>query len=437
MTAFWTTPTATTPFWLTNSLALFWTNAIVLTLSEIGSTTGSFSESSGIYTVSGTGSGVAGTSDSLIFVSQLVSGNIEIIANVTTQTGTNAYAIAGLMIRDSQTAVDGQCALVSVSPQNGVNFSFRTADGATATTTLGPSIATPIWLRLVVSQTSVAGYQSSDGTDWELVGVCTMTLPADYYSGFAVSSNATPSNTATFENVNFLAGIPQRSANLLSWLRADVGVTYDSSSSNEVSQWADQSANGYNGSQATSSNQPTIAFNAVSGLPAIVFSGSEFLQLPSGLADFTSGCSIFLVLNPTALTTNGTVLDLGNGALGNNLSIKESNTSGGAEFLALNGTTSSNLNSSSAVTVGVFQLLEVIYDGISDAELFVNGTSLASSTTMQASIDITRADNFIGQSGSGGNYFQGSIAEMLLYNTALTAIPRQSVEQYLMYKYDI
>jgi hypothetical protein len=431
MSLFWTNPTAL--FW-TNPAALFWSTTSEFTVSEIGSVAGSFSESSGTYTVSGTGSGVVGVSDSLAFVNQPASGNIEIIANVTAQTGTNAYAISGLMIRDSQTAVDGQCALVSVSPQNGVNFSFRTADGMTATTTLGPSIATPVWLRLVVSQTSVAGYQSPDGTAWELVGVCTMTLPADYFSGFAVASNVTAANQATFTNVSFLVDVPQRSANLLSWLRADAGVTYNSST-NKASLWADQSANGYNGSQPTVANQPTIAFNTVNGLPSLVFSGSEFLKLPSGLANFTAGCSIFLVLNPTTLSTNNTALDLSNGSLSNNLSLKESNSSGGVEFIAANGTTSSNVNSSSGLTASSFQLIEVIYDGVSNAELLLNGTALASSATMQSSINVTRANNFIGQSGGGGNYFQGSIAEMLLYNIAMTTVQRQAVEEYLVQKY--
>lgn len=435
MSLFWTNPTAL--FW-TDPSALFWVTTAEWTQTEVGGATGSFSSSSGAYTVSGTGSGVEGTSDSLYFVNQPASGNIEFIAQVTEQTGTNAYAIAGLMLSDSLTSSDPQCALIGVSPENGVNFSWRTADGDSAELQLGPSMSAPIWLRLEVSQTSVAGYQSSDGINWVLVGETTMTLPSDYYVGLAVSSNASASNTATFTDLAYLTNVVQRSTNLVSWLRADVGVTYDGSA--QVSLWSDQSSNGFNGSQGSLENQPTLCLNAANGLPAIEFtpgSSGQFLQFPEGF-DFTSGLSLFVVLNPSTMAAGETILDFRNysgGTSSDQFGVSEMASSGGAEFYAFDGTAGSSGEFASALTADEFQLLEVIYDGISSVSVYTNGSLAGTQGGLQTLAGVTRSDNYIGQAGSGGDFFSGQIAEILIFDTNLSAANREAVEEYLLAKY--
>jgi hypothetical protein len=61
------------------------------------------------------------------------------------------------------------------------------------------------------------------------------------------------------------------------WFEADVGVT--DAGSGKVSAWADQSGNGYDLSQGTAGNRPTIVTGVVNGQPVIRFerSNSEFL----------------------------------------------------------------------------------------------------------------------------------------------------------------
>lgn len=438
MPLFWNSPSSL--FWGSAS-SPFWLTAPVWTQTSIGGSTGSFSSSSGTYTVGGSGTGVAGTADSLYFVSQPATGNIEFISYVSTQSGTNAYAIAGLMLTDSLTSNDAQCALIGVSPQNGVNFSFRTTDGGIADTTLGPSFATPIWLRLVVSQTSVAGYQSPDGIAWELVGQTTMTLPTNYFVGFAVSSNSSAVNTATFSNQYYLVDVVQRSANLISWLRADVGVIYDSSTQ-LVSLWNDQSANGFNGSQSDSSNQPTIVTAAVNGLPCVQFTpgtGGQFLQFPDGF-DFTSGLSLFAVVNPTSMSTNATILDFRNftgTASSDQFGLCELNSTSGAVFYAYAGSTGSSGSFPGALTANQFQLLEAIYDGVSSVSVYKNGTLIGTQGGLQTLSNVTRDSNYIGQSGNGSNYFTGQIAEVLIYDTNLNDALRENVEEYILNKFSL
>jgi hypothetical protein len=438
MTAFWTDPTAL--FW-TDPSALFWASTAPWTESWLGGI-GSFDSESDTYTVGGSGFGVASNADSLCFVSQAATGNIEIVSYISEQSSSDAYAIAGLMLRDSLDGNDAQCALIGVSPQNGVNFSWRTADGDAAGLQLGPSIATPIWLKLVVSQTSVAGFASADSIDWGLIGQTTISLPTDFYVGFAVSSNSSSAfNNATFSNLTYLTNVVQRSANLISWLRADVGVNYDADTSS-VDLWDDQSSNGYSCSQNTSENQPTLVTNAINGLPAVEFAGSgsgQFLQFPEGF-NFTDGLSLFIVLNPTSMAAGETVLDFRNftgGVSSDQFGLSEFNSSGGVEFYAYDGTAGSSGQFSSALAADEFQLLEAIYDGVSSVSLYTNGTLDGTQDGLETLADVTRSENFMGQAGDGGGYFTGQIAEVLIFNTNLSEGSREAVEGYLLAKYSL
>jgi hypothetical protein len=114
------------------------------------------------YQVVGGGYGIPSTStptqDSFNFASTQVTGNTEIITQVSSFSGGsgNNYAVAGVMVRASQNATSAH-AFVSVSSKNGVNFTTRPYDGAASTTTLGPTLAAPVYLRLVVSSTTISG----------------------------------------------------------------------------------------------------------------------------------------------------------------------------------------------------------------------------------------------------------------------------------------
>ena len=435
MTAFWTDPTAL--MW-TDPSALIWTATAPWTESWFGGV-GSFDFDSGTYSLRGSGEGVVGTLDGFCFASQPATGDIEFRAYVSSQSSSDAYAIAGLMARNSF-SLSAACAMIGVSPQNGLTFSYRTDDGAAAEMTLGQSISAPVWLKLVVSQTSVAGYSSLDGINFRLVGETTMSFSTDYFVGFAASSNSTSLNTATYTNLQYLTNVVQRSADLISWLRADSGVAYDSGT-NQVSLWNDQSANGYNGSQSVSVNQPTLVTNAVNGLPAIEFtpgSDGQFLQFPDGF-DFTAGVSLFVVVNPTSMAADASMLDFRNfsGSSSDQFGLCELNSTSGAIFYAYDGSTGSSGSFSGALTASEFQLLEAIYDGVSSVSVYTNGTLQGTQGSLETLANVTRNNNYVGQSGDGGNYFTGQIAEILIFSTNLDDTAREALESYLLAKYSL
>lgn len=414
------------------------------TNTDIGSpgTSGGYSYSAGNYQVSGAGTGVGGSADSFSFASTPVNGNIEMIGKVTGQTSANNYATTGFMIRDSLGTSGTQAtAYLSVSPANGVNFTARTSDGVTATTTLGPTVPSvntnPIWLRLVLSGSSIAGYECADGVTWVLVGKATMVMPSIYYVGFASASSVHggTTNQGTFANVNLLTNVPQRSANMLLWLRSDAGVV---SNSGSVSSWLDQSGNGNNASGASGS-QPTFGTTgSINGEPVLSFNGtSQSLSLGPGFANFTSGLSIFIVATPTADSNTPVIVDLSTSGGTTNSINMAINPSAGLQLNVWNGSSPSSATYASGVTLNSPQLMEGIESTSNVATVYKNGTLGVTQSGMYAPPNTTRSANYIGSVNSSAQFFTGQIAEIIVYNTALSTSQRQSVENYLIGKYSL
>lgn len=404
---------------------------------EIGSPGASqnYTYSSGTYTIYGAGSGISGTSDSFCFVNTPTTGNVEIVGRVASQTNTNSFAPSGFMMRASQNIANSAQATIAVTPQNGVVFTSRTEAGALATTTLGASVAAPVYLRLVRSGNSFAGYYSTDSISWTLVGSSEITtFPTVYYTGFAVSSNVIGTlSTATFDRVVLMTSVPQRATNLQLWLRADVGVV---SSGGNVSQWTDQSQNGNNAFQTAGGNQPTVSANVLNSLPAVSFNGTnQWLKLASGFANFTTGASIFVVTKPTSITTGVRFLDFGNGQTSNNISFREQATTGFSLY-SYNNTTSSNVTSSTGLGTGSYQVLEAIHSGAGNATLYSNGAQQATGNLSNIN-NVTRTGNFIGKDFNSTLFLNGQIVEILVYNSALSSDQRAAIEGYFKSKYNV
>jgi regulation of enolase protein 1 (concanavalin A-like superfamily) len=201
---------------VTGTLPSGWTGA------DIGSVgvAGGSSQSGGVYTVSGSGADIGGTADAFQFASQTLVGDGEIRARVTSQTNTNSWAKAGVMIRDGSGA-GAVNALVAITPGNGFTFQSRTTASGSTSSTAGPALnAVPNnWVRLTRSGTLVSAYASADGAAWTPVGTVNLTMASSVSVGLAVSSgNNSVLSAATFDNVS-ITSFPSP------WLSADVGTT--------------------------------------------------------------------------------------------------------------------------------------------------------------------------------------------------------------------
>ena len=158
---------------------------------DIGSVgaVGSASESDGTWTINGSGVDIWDTSDGFHYVYQSMSGNCQIIARVVSMTNTNAWAKAGVMIRETLTG-GSKHAMMVVTPGSGTAFQRRTTTGGISDHTAGSVVTAPYWVKLVRTGDTFYGYESINGSVWTLVGSASVTMAADVYIGLAVTSHS-------------------------------------------------------------------------------------------------------------------------------------------------------------------------------------------------------------------------------------------------------
>ncbi|MBA3684160.1 MAG: hypothetical protein H0W72_02850 [Planctomycetes bacterium] len=178
------------------------------TSTDIGAVavTGSVSHSAGAWTVAGSGAGIGGSSDAFRFTAQTLRGDGEITARVSSQGNTDAWAKAGVMIRESGSA-QARFALMALTPGNGACFQRRLkTSGSTSLTSV--SGAAPGWVRLTRVGKTFSAYRSTDGVSWQLVGTATISMLTDVSIGLAVTSSRDGQlSTVGFDNVRIIGTV--------------------------------------------------------------------------------------------------------------------------------------------------------------------------------------------------------------------------------------
>jgi regulation of enolase protein 1 (concanavalin A-like superfamily) len=188
------------PFrWLTALLAVLFLgapNAFSQTIAslDIGpvGVAGSSAGSGASWDVSGSGSDIWSGNDTFRFTYFTLTGDADLVVRVASQTNTNAWAKAGLMIRESLTRNSTHASVFS-TPSNGVAMQRRLTTAGTSTGTTVSTAGSPRWLRLVRSGNTFTGYRSTDGQVWTQITSVSIAMGAQVYAGLAVTSH---NNTA-------------------------------------------------------------------------------------------------------------------------------------------------------------------------------------------------------------------------------------------------
>jgi len=171
---------------------------------------GSTTLSGGIYTVRGSGEDIFFAADGFQYAVTQLTGDGEIRARVTSQTNTNPWAKAGVMIREALTGGSRHATLFTTptGAGNGFGMVWRPITSAATSYAGGPALnaAPNNWVRLVRQGNVLTGYASANGSAWSLVRSVTFSsLPSTLYLGLAVTSSArTVLGTATFDNVQII-----------------------------------------------------------------------------------------------------------------------------------------------------------------------------------------------------------------------------------------
>jgi hypothetical protein len=233
------------------------------------------------------------------------------------------------------------------------------------------------------------------------------------------------------------------------WLDASDASTFTFSSGSVVSQWNDKSGNSRNFSQGTVANQPGRT-GTRNGLSTVVFDGTnDRMQATNATGNYTSWTLFAVVYSNSASTQrilgkrDAGAVDETYGAayISSKLYGLARNLSSGVNASLLDasaGFWGITTNGSSA-NIGSLRLLSQTVSNSVDTKTRFQGANLASATAGSQSITNT-VNPFIGTlnaSGVFGEFFNGEIAEMLLYPSALSDADREKTETYLMNKWGL
>ena len=229
--------------------------------------------------------------------------------------------------------------------------------------------------------------------------------------------------------------------NLQSWFKADAGVT---ESSGSVSAWTDNSPLVASATQSNVSRQPTLTNDAINSNPALSFDGGNDIMLtPDALPGLTDEFSFFFVLDKN--TTHkykaiasyqksnwGLLHSYGEASGNNNYTIYGSTTGWGW-----------NKDGTHPVVTGA-QIIGSTWHKNNGIKYFANGNPRGSHAyTSSITHTPTNSRLTIGGRGNNGSatsysqYFDGNIAEVIVYGKELSGTAKEKVESYLGIKYGI
>jgi lysophospholipase L1-like esterase len=227
------------------------------------------------------------------------------------------------------------------------------------------------------------------------------------------------------------ATTPDQISGLKLWLDASSGVTKDGSTpaidGDTVQQWNDLSVGGFNATQATAGNRPTYKTNIINGNPVLRFNGAHNMTTASFLdSSFNTSFTFFIVTSKTDTTlkvsTSNSGISWYSGGTSNSIV---------ANYLHLGGQIVQAAIGTKLTTNPTIQAFR--YNG-SQSTIWFDGVSKSESRTgtLQLSGALT-----VGSLSSNSFYYNGDIAEIIIYNSALDDTQVGQIESYLEVKYGI
>lgn len=237
--------------------------------------------------------------------------------------------------------------------------------------------------------------------------------------------------------VMMLMGNPKGSSSPVAGYRAWYNPSTIQQSAGVVTAWNDASANSFH--FATAVNSPVYISSAINGLAGVSVAAASTQKL-TGTATLgnlvsTAAYTAYYVFKATSFNGSGgaslanmsAVFQDSNGEFGCGTSNLASAGYGAGHFDGADKSAFNNPGQSSNITV----IMEHYYDG-TNIHIRFNGTNLGA--VAASSIGLTTGTLVAGVSQLG-NYFSGSMCEMIFYNTTLSGANMTANRSYLGTKY--
>jgi hypothetical protein len=205
------------------------------------------------FTVSSEGTGIANYLDQFRFVYKLLSSNGSITVRVDSLVNTNAWAKAGVMIRETLEG-NSKCALCVMTPGNGAAFEYRANTGGTQAIMNTAGLTVPHWVRITRTGNTFKGERSADGKTWTQIGVDpTVIMAPNAYVGLCVTSH----NSGVYTTAEFSSVLVSGTATG-AWQNQSIGVTQGSNDAAPLYVTVEDKA----GKKKTVVNPDALAVNA-------------------------------------------------------------------------------------------------------------------------------------------------------------------------------
>jgi alpha-tubulin suppressor-like RCC1 family protein len=283
-----------------------------------------------------------------------------------------------------------------------------------------PMVNAPVKFSLGQSEGGLSDTNGGSASAFVTIRTDSSGTAAAYYRQPAANDASSRVNaetgTATVKQVTFRAStadIP--GAGLKLWLNTETGI--DVAPNMPVTTWVDQSAARNSAVQGAGFSPPLLRPNIVSGKPVVRFGTANSLLNGGALVSGTD-CSIFAVVSPDGVATGPVLSRPANYYLG---------TGAGGNFTTLygNGTAWNDSQPHGVhLPAGQFNILESINNGTDSA--YLNGLLVESRPSPMTA---TTGGYVLGGS------WTGDVAEILVYDRALSDTERVIVENYLNRRY--
>jgi hypothetical protein len=224
-------------------------------------------------------------------------------------------------------------------------------------------------------------------------------------------------------------------------LRLDASAITGLSDGTAVSSWADSSGNGRNATQATGTRQPIYRTTVVNGQPIVRFDGvDDYMTVADVDALDAVQFTLFVVAKARVNLSDNSPLEKWAAGSGYPYVLRYYDDTGTKKVRLAVYDGTNNPTASGAITQTNWNVITARRSTAEDdLQIFANGSLLEKSSDSTTGA-VSNADAlFVGARGGSpaGNYFDGDIAEIILYDRPLTVNDRQQVEGYLKFKYGL
>lgn len=230
--------------------------------------------------------------------------------------------------------------------------------------------------------------------------------------------------------------LPASSHALLGAVIGDTGLTpdawYEASSTNYTvsggtATWLDLSGNGNHAIRGTAGQQPGLALNATpTGEAALSFDGGDSLAFTNALS--SQSWTVFVVMRPTSIAASAAILGGGSGAM-------EYRISSAGKQQYLNAQVATLATGAATVSTSNYSIAAArLTNGSPNDSVSFFLNDLADGTATPTG-DFSAATNLIGARTTAAELYQGQIAALIIFKSALTDTDIANVDSYLKAKY--